>query len=206
MRRNERNLLHNFSFECPNCTFWLSWANMKDSIVVRRVGERQLNFILHFCFNISYFLFCWFHFLLLVEENWIFILRKICLPSILMSTCWFPFKEIEFVKKFNLDEKLTWFVLNLCNKIFHKLPDCEKPSTTDQLYESNTNNPSTTSSSDLSDFISSSNTSTSGNTRTTNTNTSSNNSNNNSNQLNGQDSSFPAGGEYKHFTSEPLFL
>ncbi|CRK94673.1 CLUMA_CG008173, isoform A [Clunio marinus] len=75
--------------------------------------------------------------------------------------------------------------------------DCEKPSTNDQLYESNIN--TTTSSTDLSDFINS-NTSTSGNTTTTNTNTSTNNSNNNSNQLNGQDN-FPAGGKYKYFTS-----
>lgn len=76
--------------------------------------------------------------------------------------------------------------------------DCEKPSTTDQ-YDGNTN--TTTSTTDLSDFISNNTTSTSGNTRTTNTNSSSNNSSNNSNQLSGQDSSFPAGGKYKLFTS-----
>lgn len=79
--------------------------------------------------------------------------------------------------------------------VFKLSPDCEKASNNDQLYESNTN--TTTSSTDLSDFISNSNTSTSGNTRTSNTNSSSNNRDNNSNQLNGQDSSFPAGGKYK---------
>ncbi|XP_070505768.1 ETS-like protein pointed isoform X2 [Chironomus tepperi] len=72
------------------------------------------------------------------------------------------------------------------------LKDCEKSSSNDgqNLYE-NVNTNTTTSSTDLSDFISNSSTS---NTPTTNTNSSSNNnSSNNSNQLNGQDN-FPAGG------------
>lgn len=105
--------------------------------------------------------------------------------------------EIFFQSKFNIDLILFAVKLNFHSINFFKL-DCEKPSTTDQLYEGNTN--TTTSTTDLSDFISNSNTSTSGNTSTTNTNSSSNNSSNNSNQLNGQDS-FPAGGKYKHFTS-----
>lgn len=95
---------------------------------------------------------------------------------------------------------------NLLQKFVFKLSsDCEKASNNDQLYENNTN--TTTSSTDLSDFISNSNTSTSGNTRTSNTNSSSNNSSNNSNQLNGQDSSFPAGGKYKllNITSRTLW-
>lgn len=144
------------------------------------------------------FISCW------SEGKLDFLSAKFIFLAKWMSTFWFPLRNSIFGKENSIYWKcrLTWFSTrnSIIKQFSSTFPptDCEKSSTNDQLYDSNTN--TTTSSTDLSDFISNSNTTTSGNTTTTNTISSSNNSSNNSNQLNGQDS-FPAGGEYKHFTS-----
>lgn len=151
----------------------------------------------HFFFS-AIFIFCWFDFLWKIR----FSPGNISLRRNWMSTCWFPKGKINLLAN-SIDSHID-LICESNQEIFHfPQADCEKSTTNDQLYNSSTN--TTTSSTDLSDFISNSNTSTSGNTTTTNTNSSSNNSSNNSNQLNGQDSSFPAGGEYKHFTSVGFF-
>lgn len=214
----QRTCCTNFPSLCLNCMFWLSWTNIEHQINIKiQLNSRKGvgNWILMFLWRLLFFVNK--HILLITfpsdrkKKYWVFS-GKIC-----FLTNWCPL--VDFLgrklnlweEKFNLKSISLRPDLLIDNRFSNShlqdffqcfYVDCEKQATNGQLYKNNSN--TTTSSTDLSDFISNSNTSSSGNTRTTNTNSSSNNSSNNSNQLNGQDSSFPAGGKYKHFTSVQL--